>query len=432
MKSKVLLCLVRSYIENEWMSNKAAQLTRACQRWWSLGYYDLVEVDNFVEINNYVKDYDWIVVQSAGDIITDSDYLRTKLESIPENVGLIAHILFYKNDDNSPYIHHQCFIINCKAIKRTITFISKTDTGKSFIRSDEDLHDGHAPLSVWYGNEIIERNKKFGSDLIIEVLNNGYKVQNFDISWRFNPGKSNKGVEELIDKFGFPSIPTRGYIWPELESDHYEQAFKKLEPNEFLDPLQTAIIQLFKNLLDYNDLNVIHWDKFEELKNSNCVISPANGLLGESLCLHSNANKIIFYDVNKNNIEFKKHLYTNWDGKDYFNFAYNYAKEKNLNIEPSTPNGIEESLKSKDDTDKVFKNWNYIKSLEKEFLHIDIIKDCDQIISRIVDNTVIHTSTIFNYYLQSNIIHDEETINTAIKKLKQKINETNSTWIETK
>lgn len=431
MKSKVLLCLVRSYIKNKWMANKAAQLTRACQKWWSDGSYDLAEIDNFVEINNYINDYDWIVVQSAGDIITDRDYLREKLENIDDSVGLIAHILWYAHHDTCPYIHHQCFIINCKAIKNTITFTKRTDTGRSFVRSEEDLHDGHAPLSVWYGDDTIERHIQFGTNLIIEVLNNGYKVQNFDRSWRFNPNKNSGNLSWIIDKLNFPSLPTRGYMWPELESDHYEQAFKKLEPNEFLDPLQNAIIQLFKNLLTYNDLNVIHWDKFSELKTHDCVISPANGLLGESLCLYSNAKKIIFYDINKNNVEFKKHLYSNWDGKNYFDFAYSYAKEKNLNIEPSTENGIEESLKSREDLERIFNNWDHIKSIEKEFLHIDIISDCDQIISKIVDTTVIHTSTIFTYYLQSNINHDEDAIKSAFEKLKQKINQTNSKWIET-
>lgn len=432
MKSKVLLCLVRSYIKNKWMSKKASQLTRACQKWWSDGSYDLAEVDNFVEINNYIDKYDWIVVQAAGDIIADRDYLRQKLENIDNETGLIAHILWYKDEDNCPYIHHQCFIINCKAIKNTVTFTNKKDTGKSFVRSDDDLHNGHAPLSVWYGDTIIERNKKFGSDLIIEVLNNGYKVQNFDMSWRFNPQKNDNEVAGIISKLNFPSIPTRGYIWPELESDHYEQAFKTLESNEFLDPLQNTIIQLFKNLLNYNDLNVIHWDKFPQVENADCVISPANGLLGESLCLHTNAKKIIFYDINKNNIEFKKHLYTNWDGNNYFKFAYDYANEKNLKIEPSTLNGLEESLKSRDDLDKLLQNWDHIKSVEKEFLNVDIIQDCDQLISKIGNNTLIHTSTIFTYYLQSNIIHDEETIKSAVDALRQQIIKTNSTWIETK
>lgn len=432
MTSKVLLCLVRSYIKNPWMKNKAIQLTRACQQWWSDGSYDLVEVDNFVEINNYTKKYDWIVVQSAGDIITDRDYLREKLENIDSDIGLIAHILWYKNEDNCPYIHHQCFIINCKAIKNTITFTNKSDIGKSFIRSEEDLHAGHAPLSVWYGEETIKRDKKFGSDLIIEVLDNGYKVQNFDLSWRFNPDRNNQDLLHIIDNLNFPSVPTRGYIWPELESDHYETALKKLEVSEFLDPLQNAVIQLFANLLKYNDLNVIHWDQFPSLSDSNCVIAPANGLLGESLFLHSKSKKIVFYDINKNNIEFKKLLYSEWNGKDYFDFAYRYAKDNNLNIEPSTENGMSEATKSRKDLDKIFQNWKLIKSVEKEFLHLDIINDCDQIISRIENNTVIHTSTIFTYYIQSSINHDQEEINAAIKKLKNKIKETNSKWIETK
>lgn len=432
MTSKVLLCLVRSYIKNTWMQNKAIQLTRACQQWWSDGSYDLVEVDNFVEINNYINSYDWIVVQTAGDIIIDRDYLRKKLETIDSKTGLIAHILWYKDEDNCPYIHHQCFIINTNAIKNTVTFINSTDTGKSFVRSEEDLHEGHAPLTVFYGNDIIKRNKKFGTNLIIEVLNNGYQVQNFDQSWRFNLEKESNDELWFLEKFNFPAMPTRGYIYPEIESDYYEIAFKKLETNDHLDPLQNSVIKLFRNLLNYEALNILHWDKFPAIDNFNCVIAPANGFLAESMYIHSGANKIIFYDINKNNIEFKKFLYENWNGIDYFNFAHQYAIDNNLKTEPSTENGVEESAKSIDDLDKVFQNWNHLKEVEKEFIHIDIIKDCDYLISKIENNTVLHTSTIFGYYLQSNILHDQDVINSVYKKIKKKIAETKSKWIQTK
>lgn len=432
MTSKVLLCLARSYIKNSWVQNKSIQLTRACQEWLSDQSYDLVEVDNFVEINNYTKDYDWILVQAAGDIIVDRDYFRNKLENIDPDVGLMAHILWYKDEDNCPYIHHQCFIINCKAVKNTVSFINKSDTGKSFIRSDEDLHDGHAPLTVDYGSNIIKRNKKFGTDLIIEVLNNGYEVRNFDISWRFNLERNKEDYQWLLDRFNFPGLPTRGYIWPELESDHYETALKNLESNEFLDSLQDAVIKLFRNLLNYNDLNILHWDKFPIIDNFNSVISPANGFLAEAMCLHSGAKKIVFYDTNKNNVEFKKYLYEKWDGIDYFKFAHQYAANNKLKTEPSTENGIEESSKSIADLDRIFQNWSYLKSIEKEFLHIDIIKDCDRILSKIEDRSILHTSTIFGYYLQSNILHDQDIIDLSRKKIKQRIEETDSKWIQTK
>ncbi len=432
MTSKVLLCLARSYIKNPWMQNKAIQLTRACQEWLSDGTYDLVEIDNFVEVNNYIDRYDWILVQAAGDIIADRDYFRKKLETIDKDIGLMAHILWYKDEDNCPYIHHQCFIINCRAVKNTVTFINKSDNGRSFVRSDEDLHDGHAPLTVDYGDDIIKRDKKFGTDLIIEVLNNGYKVRNFDVSWRFNLDKDQDEHRWFLDRFNFPSLPIRGYIWPELESDHYETAFKNLESNEFLDPLQDSVIKLFKNLLNYDALNIIHWDKFPAIDKFNCVISPANGFLGEAMCLHSDSKKLIFYDINKNNVEFKQHLYEHWNGENYFKFAEQYAKTRNLKTEPSTENGIQESVKSAEDLDMIFGNWEKLKSLEKEFIHIDIIRDIDQLISKIEDRTVLHTSTIFGYYLQSNIAHDQDVIDDAYQRIQKKITETDSKWIQTK
>jgi hypothetical protein len=411
------------------------QLTQACQQWWSDGSYDLKVLDNYAEINSYITQYDWIVVQAAGDIITDRDYLRYKLETIDPSIGVIAHLLWYQHEDNCPYIHHQCFIINTKAIKNNIEFSNGIDRGKCLIRSTEDLHDGHAPLSVCYGEEIIDRTKKFGTNLILEALDNGYRVQNFDLSWRFNPARTLEGSEEFqtsLKNFKFSSVPTRGYIWPELETDQYKVALQTLEINESLDPLQKSVIQLFKESLNYNFLNVIHWDQFTTTKTFDCVIAPANGMLGETMALVSNAKKIVFYDINKNNIEFKKFLYTEWDGLNYYEVAEEYARNNNLKIEPSTENGISESLKSKKDLDNILQNWNYFRSLDVEFLHIDLIKDIDIIISKINQPTLIHTSTIMTYFIFSHILHTSESISESRSKLQEKINDTESEWIETK
>lgn len=415
------------------MREKAIQLTRACQRYWSSGSYDLVEVDDFFEINSLIKDYDWIVVQSAGDLISDREYLQEKLESVDNDVGLIAHLLWYDNVDNCPYIHEQCFIINTKAIKNTIKFVDETDHGRSFVRSEEDMHNGHAPLYVTYGIDTIRRDKKFGTNLIIEVLNNGYKARNFDMSWRFNPASDfGKGYDWFLDKFNFPSVPTRGYIYPELESDHYEIAFKNLQESQFLDPLQNSVIRLYRELLSFDCLNVIHWDKLAESGNFATVISPANGLLGESLGLTANANKIIFYDINKNNIEFKKYMYEEWDGKNYLKFAEDYAAAHNLKLEPSSVNGIGESIRSHQHIDEVYEQWTKLKSLNKEFIHIDIVKNYNTLLDKISENTLIHTSTIFTYYLQSNIMNDQKTIDDVRNKIMNKIKDTNSLWKETK
>lgn len=435
MKSPVLLCTVRSCTNNSWIDSKMLQLTQACQQWWSDGLYDLTVIDNYADINNYVEQYDWIVVQGAGDIITDRDYLQYKLETIDPSIGIVAHLLWYQHEDNCPYIHHQCFIINTKAIKNFITFNNDTDRGKCLVRSTEDLHDGHAPLSVCYGEEIIDRNKKFGTNLILEVLDNGYLVQNFDLSWRFNPARTLEGSEELqmsLKDFKFPSIPTRGYIWPEIETEQYQIALETLEINESLDPLQKSVIQLFKESLNYNFLNVIHWDEFTTTKTFECVIAPANGMLGETMALVSHAKKIIFYDINKHNIEFKKFLYNEWDGSDYYKVAETYARNKNLKIEPSTENGVAESLKSRKDVDNILQNWDYFRSLDVEFLHIDLIKDIDEIISKINQPTLIHTSTIMTYFIFSHISHTSEVIRTSRFKLEEKIKNTRSEWVETK
>ncbi len=435
MESKVLLCLVRSYTDSDWLNSKMLQLTFACQEWWSDNRYDLKIINNYEDINKHIKKYDWIVVQTAGDIITDRDYLDYKFKSIDPSIGLITHLLWYKDEDNCPYMHHQCFIINCKAINKNIDFKEGEDTGPCLLRSKEDMHDGHAPLSVKYGKRIITRRKKFGTNLILQVLDNGFTVQNFDHSWRFNPDNdipSDKKLEEKINDFGFPTLPVRGYIWPELNSKHYERALKTLRVNKYLDPLQAAVIYLFKHSTNLKCLNVLHWDKFSKLKKCDCVIAPATGFLAESMAMQTGAKKIIFFDINDYNLDFKKNLYNTWNGKDYFNYSKSWANSRDLLIEPSTDNGMSEAIKTLSEVDKILNSWDYFKKLEIEFLKIDIIKDIDVILDKIKNETAIHTSSIFTYYLFSHIIHDKKIIDSSKKRLSLKIKETKSKWIETR
>ena len=149
------------------------------------------------------------------------------------------------------------------------------------------------------------------------------------------------------------------------------------------------------------------------------------------MALTSNAKKLIFYDINPHNIAFKKDLYTKWNGIDYQKFAEAWAQSRNLDIEPrlnSAQGGAELLMK---DNEQVFKNWSKIKSLDIEFHCLDFIDNIDLLLAN-KKNFFLHTSTIMNYFIITNIRHDQEKIDHLRNKINSYCSKNHGNWLESK
>ena len=199
------------------------------------------------------------------------------------------------------------------------------------------MHDGHAPLFVTIGNKIVKRNLKFGTTLIEQCLLNGYKVRNFDSEWRY-PRVSN-------DYFTLDNVvlPSKGFCYPTKSTEIFEKSLKELKIYPGLDEAQELFINAVNKILEFNVLNYWHYDQIPNVKNLDHVICPATGFLAEMIAVKSGAKKITFYDKNRNNVDFKKHLYKKWDGLNYNGFAKQWAAERHLALEPSFDLDIEKS-----------------------------------------------------------------------------------------
>ena len=265
---------------------------------------------------------------------------------------------------------------------------------------------------------------------------NGYSVVNFDANWRYPSFHKNfvsidNLVENLeLDKDRF-KLASRGYFYPTTGSKLFEECLKNLSLSEDLEETQKLVISILRKFLSFEYLNLWQWDNNEPYIQADIVIAPGNGLLGENMALTSNAKKIIFYDMNPWNIEFKKELYSSWDGVNYNEFGEAWANKRKLDIEPRIDTAKGGASLLMEDNAKVFENWNYLKSLEVEFHCLDFINNIDNLLKDKY-NFYLHTSTIMNYFIITNIQHDQDKIDSLRDRIDYYCKKQNGKWIESK
>jgi hypothetical protein len=396
------------------------QITKAFMSLLSMGDYPIAVVKEYDEINQYLTKADLIVVATAGTVIAERDHLRLKIDTFPSNIGLMGHLLQFEGD-LTPYMHEQFFIINTRAF-RHLDFKASTDTGLELLRSDEDMHDGHAPLTITLGKNIVSRDMRFGSYLISNCLENGWTVRNFDEEWRYPKLANNYVTLENV------RLPTRGYCYPKLNTETFARALSNMEIMPGLDEAQILFISAVKKILNFNVLNVWQYDATPHVSKASKVVCTANGFLGELIAFNSGATELTFYDKNPNNIEFKKYLYSQWDGNNYDTLAEQWAVTNNLAVEPSFDIDKEHSqIPMQEVKEKIFPIWKeWKKSVTVNAVHCDIVNDPDFIIKDLTSDSIIHTSTILNIFPFTAILYDQEKIDCVIDKIK----ESQAIWIE--
>jgi hypothetical protein len=243
------------------------------------------------------------------------------------------------------------------------------------------------------------------------VKNKGYKNIDFDDSWK----------------------DARCYLEPGSNPTLFSNCLRSLTIDGELNDIQNTVINLIKQELSYTKISVENWNTIPTNFPSNLIISPAMGFMGESMAWYNDAKKIIFYDINPSNIAFKKALYREFDGKDYRSFYENYAVENNLSIERNADTiNIVLDNELIVHHDMVLKNWDYFKSLEKEYVLGDIFDTIDTLLDKMCGWTILHTSTVLGYYPPSHILHDIEHFKVIEDKINARVAETNSLWYGTR
>lgn len=418
---KVNFLIVPSFSSDDWLDEKMLQITQAFIDILNVGEYPVHTLSSYNEINDYLTSAEFLVVASAGTVIVERDHIYNKMHSIPETVGLIANLLQY-DYDTTPYFHEQFFILRTAAFKK-LEFNGGKDQGFNLIRSYEDMHDGHAPLYITLGGKTVDRDLKFGTRIIEECLKNNFEVRNWDQEWRY-PKTANDYLKDVV-------LPSRGFLYPKKSTEAFAEALKKIELVEGLDDSQELFIKIIQQVLKFNVLNGWQYE-FAPSVPAKKVICPATGFLGELCAVNSGAKKIVLYDKNLHNLNFKKKLYTEWDGNDYDSFMQDYAKTCNLPIEPTFDIDIKNSVDTRDLVrEKILANWKEFKqSVTVEFIDCDIIKDFSKLETHFEENTLLGTSTILTVYPFTHVIYSKEEIISTREKIQRLLDSTNSVWFE--
>lgn len=405
---KVSFILVPSYSKSEWLNDKMLQITEAFINILNVENYPIHNVKEYKEINNFLDQYDYLVVATAGTIIIERDHIWKKIKNIDNEIGIIANLMQHENE--TPWMHEQFFIINTKAFTE-LDFSEGKFFGYKLCRSTSDIHEGHAPLYITLGKQKIERHDKFGTKLFEHCLGNGYSVVNWDEDWRY-PSVSNKYICDV-------KLPSRGYCYPKRNTEKFEYALRNLKLVPDLDEAQKMFMDACIKSQSYNVVNAWHYEDVEHYVEAETVIAPATGFLAETLAFKSKAKNIVFYDKNKNNIEFKKKLYKEWNGENYEEFVNDFAKQKQISVEPTLEiDTIKSQIFSITAKDQIISNWlEWKNSRTFTFKEFDCVTQTDELLKYICGSTVVHTSTIFTVYPFTFIIYDKEQILEAKQKL---------------
>ena len=398
---KVAFIIVPSFSKSKWLNNKLLEVTQAFVNVANIENVQVYEVQTYEDIKHYKNKAEFLVIVGAGNVIMDRDHFWKKLTTIPDDVGLLGNLLQYEGDD-LPYLHEQFFIVRSTLLE-DLDLSPGSITDHKVSRSKRSMHGNYAPVEVFLDIPIIEQSAGWGTKLILKTLKEGLKVRNFDDDWRYG------GNSDFVKS----GIPVRGYVYPNKSTEVFEQAHKEFKILPGLDDSQELYINAVLDYRKYNFVNIWSWDPTIQNNNTHTVAVPTTGFLGEITAHYNNASKIIFYDINKNNLDFKQYLYSNWNGENYLEFALAYCNENNLKTEPNTDLDISDAGKfNKDTKEIVFDNWQKFKDLEKEFVHIDLIKEPKTLFDKLPGSSILHTSNMLesNVYPFTSILYDRKEV----------------------
>jgi len=419
--SKVIFFIVKNYSKTEWLANKMFQITEASVNNLNINNLNpIVVVNSFSDIKEHKGNADLFVIFSIGNVIIDRDHFWHKIYSIDNDVGVIGNIIMHDND-TVPQLDPQCIIVRSDLLKH-LNYNSFEKEGHCIKKSENDLHGGYAPEEVFLKEETQFNKFNFGSCLIENALKKGYRVRNFDEDWRYGHSSN---LDLLKD------YPNRVFLYPHKNSNKFEKAYKTLRVDCDLDDSQIKFITVLKSLKNLRILNVWQYEESPIFnKKISTVISPAAGFLGELSAVYNKSKTLVLYDKNWYNIDFKKHLYNNWNGKDYNKFAREYCEKHNLDIEPLSDTDRKNSQQYKKPVEeRIFSDWlNFKKNTNVIFLHLDLIKELDLLEKYFLNDAVLLTSTILHEYTFTSFFYDRYDINKVKSKIQEISRQCDLTW----
>jgi hypothetical protein len=309
-------------------------------------------------------EYDIVVIQNIGNFIRINRFYE-----VLDNYGtnnpdffLMAFTLDWESEKRNGWveIHNQMMIVNVVSWKKLGSPIfgdweEVTEELPNYTRSEENFHDNYTPF--WMQ----------GTD------GTSVKTRNYP-GWGWLKAAFSKGIR--IDNFPQEMRDCRLYVYPVHESELFYNALQTNNTDGLTNPNQKKLIDRWFNPKPQIWIFNSESYQFEvPTIGSDLYFGPASGFKYLSMLEKSPDTKFIFYDFNKESIEWLKMLKTSWDGNNLKQFLMKKPIElkrmyKFINADMDT--NIKILHEAFGGEEKFKELWNKFRLSHAEFVVVDL------------------------------------------------------------
>ena len=197
------------------------------------------------------------------------------------------------------------------------------------------------------------------------------------------------------------------YIWPELDSHRLYEALTNRDETLVSNSDQKKWIILSKPRSAVWIYNSEPYRFHVPLRYCDAYFGPAAGFKYLDFLSHNPTAELIFYDANKESLEWIKDLKRNWDGDDFVGYLSRQPEElrQKFKYVNSSIESNQRMLFDQFGGKESFKSlWNLFRSANATFVRCDLFNDCD------IDELICKTNAKRPFFYYSNIFSTNFTM----------------------
>jgi len=356
-----------------------------------------------------------------GSVPTDGDFEKELLEyckhldTLDTKWMVIGHIIDRSAEKGVfPYLHEQTIVINLETWNSVhygdepIDLFDKTDritsSLPSFITADEHIHDDYTPMWIAPANKgkvDMEFREGAWNRIIVKALNMGFVVHNFPHHLRkmkecYYLEDHQQETNEWLFSDDYYMQSDEFYDKMKHDMKQSGQADKaplfslKRQTENIVYITNTESVPQFDFLVDFLGVDI------------NTFVMPCSGFNQfEFMLQHFDSLKhVVFYDANRNSIAWMKHLINNWDGEsDLYEFIDEYLATLSNKISIIYETDYVKSFLDNTTKEQRIELFNRLKNEDVQYLHVDVMRDWNNIVSAVPEDTnvLINLTNIWRY-----------------------------------
>jgi hypothetical protein len=322
---------------------------------------------NIDQCMSHSQDYDIVIMQNVGNFIRINKFFEIldKYGSSNPDFFLMAFTLDWESEKGEGWveIHNQMMVVNVASWQKLGKPLfggweQVTEELPNYTRSEENFHDKYTPLWMQGASGTSIKTRKYpGWGWLKAAFANGVKIDNFP--------------QEMRD--------CRLYVYPNHESDSFYNSLQSHNTSELTNPNQKKLIDKWFN--PKKQIWIFNSEAYRfgiPLAGCDTYFGPSAGFKYLDILVSAPTVKFIFYDYNKESVEWLKLLKTTWDGNDLKGFLSRQPIEtkrmyKFINAD------IDENIKilySEFGGEEKFKElWQRFRESSAEFVVVDLFNN---------------------------------------------------------